>query len=131
MLVCGWSCQINQSKKCTLDDVFFQRNSEFPITTLSAFVDTVQQVSIRIFEVIFLLYYHLVKKEEEANLHILIKVQNNAKKIAEEHQLLQNKILWIVSYLLHLDTDVWLLNQDVFVMRTNPYGVSKLWTLSE
>ena len=52
-------------------------------------------------------------------------------KIAGEQQLLQKKILWIVSYLLHLDTDVWLLNQDVFVMRTNLYDVSKLWTLSE
>ena len=113
MLVCGWSCQINQSKKCTLDDVFFQRNSEFPITTSSAFVDTVQQVSIRIFYAIFLLYYHLVKKKQT---YILIKAQNNAMKIAGEQQLLQKKILWIVSYLLHLHTDVWLLNQDVFVV---------------
>ena len=37
-------------------------------------------------------------------------------KIAGEQQLLQKKILWIVSYLLHLHTDVWLLNQDVFVV---------------
>jgi len=70
----------------------------------------------------------LVKKKQT---FILIKAQNNAKKIAGEHQLLQKKILWIVSYVLHLDTDIWLLNQDVFVMRTNLYDVSKLWTLSE